>query len=60
MSLQVDPRARAGQHQFRFYTYNPAGRDVIISMWAVDEDEAWHKFDSIYGKETIVDQVIRG
>jgi hypothetical protein len=60
MIRQVLPRDREGLVQFKFYTYDPTGRDIIIPVWAVDEDAAWVKFDSVYGKETAVDQVIRG
>ena len=47
-----------GTAQFKFYTYDPTGRDVIITIWAATEPEAWDKFDLIYGAETIVDQVV--
>ena len=46
--------------KFKFYTYDPVGRDVIITVFAQDEDEAWDKFDRIYGEERIVDQMIKG
>jgi hypothetical protein len=60
MIRQVLPSDREGLAQFKFYTYDPTGCDVIIPVWAVDEDAAWVKFDGVYGKETAVDQVIRG
>lgn len=48
-----------GETKFNFYTYDPAGRDVIIPIFAKDEDEAWEKFDRVYGTNTVVDQVIK-
>ena len=48
-----------GTAQFKFYTYDPTGRDVIITIWAATEPEAWDKFDLTYGAETIVDQVVQ-
>lgn len=49
-----------GETKFKFYTYDPAGRDVVITVFAKDEDEAWEKFDKAHGTDTIVDQVIKG
>lgn len=56
----VEAKGFEGEVKFKFYTYDPTGRDTIIPIFAKDEDEAWEKFDRIYGSETIVDQVIRG
>lgn len=42
---------------FKFYTYDPAGRDVVINVFAKDENEAWQKFDRVYGPNTPVDMV---
>ena len=56
----VTARGFEGEVKFIFYTYDPAGRDVKIPIFATDEDEAWEKFDRIYGTDTIVDQIIRG
>ena len=50
----------ANEVKFDFYTYDPTGRDIVLPVWAIDEDAAWDKFDRIYGKDMIVDQVIRG
>jgi hypothetical protein len=60
MIRQVLPSDREGQVQFKFYTYDPTGRDIIIPVWAVDEDQAWVKFDAVYGKDCVVDDVVRG
>lgn len=60
MIHQVLPSDREGQVQFKFYTYDPTGRDIIIPVWAVDEDQAWVKFDAVYGKDCVVDDVVRG
>ena len=49
-----------GEVKFKFYTYDHTGRDVVIPVFAKDEDEAWEKFDRIYGKDTIVDRMLRG
>lgn len=43
--------------KFIFYTYNPAGLDINISIYATNIDAAWEKFDRIYGKDTPVDAV---
>lgn len=57
MILQA--KGHEGETKFNFYTYDPAGRDVIIPIFAKDEDEAWEKFDRVYGTDTVVDQVIK-
>ena len=49
-----------GEVKFNFYTYDPVGRDKIIPIFAKDEDEAWEKFDRVYGKDTPVDKVVKG
>jgi hypothetical protein len=46
-----------GETKFNFYTYDPAGRDVVIPIWAADQDAAWGRFDRIYGEDTPVDMV---
>lgn len=48
----------AGKVKFNFYTYDPAGRDVVITLFAKDEDDAWNKFDRTYGRDFYVDMVI--
>ena len=48
-----------GETKFNFYTYNPVGCDVIIPIFAKDEDEAWKKFDRVYGADTPVDKVVK-
>lgn len=50
----------AGETRFKFYTYNTVGRDVVITVFAKDEAEAWAKFDHCYGNWRAVDQVIKG
>ena len=45
------------EKKFKFYTYDPAGRDVTIVIYAVDQPEAQNKFDRIYGKHTPVDMI---
>jgi hypothetical protein len=55
----VDAVRTDGEVKFNFYTYNPAGRDVIIPVWAVDMDAAWAKFDKLYGADTPVDDVVQ-
>ena len=45
------------EKKFKFYTYDPTGRDVTIVIYAVDQTEAWDKFDRVYGKQTPVDKV---
>lgn len=47
-----------GEKKFKFYTYDQRGRDVVIVMWAMDQAEAWVKFDRIYGEQTPVDKVV--
>lgn len=59
MIRQVLPSDRQGQVQFNFYAYDPVGRYVTIPVWAQDEDQAWDKFDAIYGELTVVDRVVR-
>lgn len=46
-----------GEKKFKFYTYDPCGRDAVIVLWAMDQTEAWVKFDRIYGEQTPVDKV---
>lgn len=46
-----------GEKKFKFYTYDVFGRDAVIVLWAMDQAEAWVKFDRIYGKQTPVDKV---
>lgn len=43
--------------EFRFHTYNAAGRDIVVSIWAVDIDAARVGFDHLYGNGTPVDFV---
>ena len=46
-----------GEKKFKFYTYDILGRDAVIVLWAMDQAEAWVKFDRIYGEQTHVDKV---
>ena len=46
-----------GEKKFKFYTYDILGRDAVIVLWAMDQAEAWVKFDRIYGEQTPVDKV---
>lgn len=55
--MSVQANGTEVETKFDFYTYTPAGRDVIIPIFAVTEDEAWVKFDKAYGKDTPVDMV---
>lgn len=55
--MMVNSENISDEVKFNFYTYDPNGRDVIIPIFAKDEDEAWDKFDRIYGSDTIVDQL---
>ena len=57
--MQVQAVRAEGEVKFNFYTYNPAGRDVIIPVWAADMDAAWAKFDQVYGADTPVDNVVQ-
>ena len=59
MIRQVLPSDREGQVQFKFYTYDPTGRDIVLPVWAENESAAWAKFNAIYGKDTVVDDVVR-
>lgn len=47
---------------FRFYTYDPTGRDVVIPIRGIDENDAWDTFDAMYrdreGNVAVVDQVL--
>lgn len=47
---------------FKFYTYDPTGRDVIIPIRGIDENDAWESFDAMYcdrdGNVPVVDQVM--
>ena len=44
--------------RFLFYTYDPAGRDCVIPIYACCEDTAYRKFRRMYGADTIVDQIL--
>ena len=43
--------------KFSFYTYNPIGHDIVVTVYAEDVDDAWIQFDEVYGKHTPVDAV---
>lgn len=45
------------EKKFKFFTYDPTGRDITIVICAVDQPEAWIKFDRVYGEQTPVDKV---
>ena len=48
-----------GEKLFKFYTYHPnTGVDMVIGVWAEDEEAAWTKFDRTYGKDCPVDKVV--
>lgn len=46
---------------FKFFTYDPTGRDVVIPIRGIDENDAWESFDATYrdrdGNVPMVDQV---
>ena len=46
--------------QYNFYTYNKEGIDCVIPVFAEDLEEAWFKFDRIYGENYPVDMVREG
>jgi hypothetical protein len=48
---------------YEFYTYNPVGRDVIIPIRGIDEDDAYNTFKELYrdinGSVPLIDQIIK-
>ncbi len=51
---------REGLTQFKFYTYDPLGRDIVIAVWAKTRAEAVCKFNNVYGADLMVDAIIQG
>jgi hypothetical protein len=41
--------------EYRFYTYDPTGKDCIITIRAENRDDAFEKFDLQYGTDTMID-----
>jgi len=41
---------------YKFHTYNPVGRSVVIKLYAKTEEAAWAHFRSVYG-DALVDMV---
>lgn len=44
--------------EFLFYTYDSAGRDVIITVRAADRAAAFKEFDRLHGEDTPIDFAI--
>lgn len=41
--------------EFLFYTYDSAGKDVILTVRADDRAAAFNEFDRLHGEDTLID-----
>ena len=53
--MKTQHPSAAEQTHFQFYTYDPCGRDTVITLQANSCAEAFRKFDQIYGEDTLID-----
>jgi hypothetical protein len=56
--LRMSCEYNAEEKIYKFFTYDPTGKDCIIPIRARSRDEAFDKFDRTYGFDTPVDFVV--